>query len=307
MSSKALFGLVVIGLGTLPSGSRDSRVSAVLVDALQQEVSAGQAALERQLVLLEDHSTWANRRVVSSEHFQVETTQSYAFGKAVGQDLESMLVHFQAFTGSELRGGAPMVVRVFPDVPSYNALGEDFAEHSSFYGSFYASGQGDDAIATNYSDNWTLLRMWTTHSALHHYLARAFPGSTIPTWIDEGLASYFSLFWNYGYGVDQFEGMRDNGRLLDLDDLLDGELADYQNRSHERLIQIGMLFTYLINVHPETRTVKDAEGEVTAQPFVDYVLLRIRGRANPASPVRKLLFGDNTELQKAFHSYAQWR
>lgn len=307
MASKLLFALVASGLGTLPSGSQQAHVSAVLVDALKAEVAAGQEALQRQLVLLEDHSTWETRRRVESEHFLVETTQSYAFGQAVANDLESMLVHFQNFTGRKLQGAAPMVVRVFPDVPTYNTLGEEFAEHSSFYGSFFASGQGEEVIATSYTDNWTLLRFWTTHSALHNFLARAYPGSTVPTWVDEGLASYFSLFWNYNYGVDQFEQMRDGGGLLSLDDLLDADLAGYLDRSHERLIQIGMLFTYLINVHPETRTVTDASGKVTAQPFVDYVLLRIQGRPNPNHPVRKILFGDNSELEQAFHGYTAWR
>ena len=51
--------------------------------------------------------------------------------------------------------------------------------------------------------------MQITHSALHQFLAAAFPGRTPPTWINEGLAAYFSIYWDYDWGLSEFERLRD--------------------------------------------------------------------------------------------------
>ena len=51
---------------------------------------------------------------------------------------------------------------------------------------------------------------WYAH--LHQFLANAFPGDP-PAWVREGLAGYFSSFWDYQWSVATFEQMRDGGSL----------------------------------------------------------------------------------------------
>ena len=41
------------------------------------------------------------------------------------------------------------------------------------------------------------MRRWVTHSALHQFVAGAFPGRPIPDGLSEGLAAYFALYWDF--------------------------------------------------------------------------------------------------------------
>ena len=99
--------------------------------------------------------------------------------------------------------------------------------------------------------------------------------------------------------------LKDEGRLIPLRQLLSEPLASYLEEPHTRLIELGMLFTYLVHVREDTRTV--AEGEQVVQaPFRDYVRGALRGQNVTTQPVHALLNADLDQLQQDFFAYQGW-
>ena len=61
-------------------------------------------------------------------------------GLQIAQGLETMLGHFQRVLGTEWTPAGRLQVDIHPSIAAYNQAGTNFDEHSSMYGSFYASG-----------------------------------------------------------------------------------------------------------------------------------------------------------------------
>jgi hypothetical protein len=235
----------------------------------------------------EDHSTWETAWVVESDYFSVRTTLGYGFGMEVARGLETMLEHFQSTLGTEFAPETPLPVFVLPDLAAYNTFGDEFGtEHSSFAGSFYADAHPERVVAAAHADNLTWLRMQITHSVVHQFLAAAYPDETIPTWIDEGLAAYFSLFWDYNWGLQEWARIR--AEKVPLPRLLGDALPQYTRDAHDRFIQLGMLFHYLILFREDTRTTLPNEEEQRG-PFRDYLVGLIRGETDVDSPVHAVM------------------
>jgi hypothetical protein len=264
-----------------------------------------QTQLEGSLQLWADHSSWEDAWEVKGVNYEVRTVASWAFGRDLALSLEPMLAHFQSFTGSDYLPDEPFEVMVFPDIGAYNTFGGGFAEHSSVYGSFYPSGHPDQPVATYYSPNPTRMRMWATHSAVHQFVDRAFNGRPISVSMSEGLACYFTLFWDYSYGVRELKRLKDEGQLIPLRQLLSEPLAAYLADPHPRLIELGMLFTYLLAVREDTRTVVEGE-QVVQSPFNDYVRGALRGQNITGHPAHALLGENLDELERDFFAYEGW-
>jgi len=269
-----------------------------------------QTELQRSTELWEDHSTWENAWRVRSEHYEVVTTRSRFHGASIAQGLETMLGHFKALLSPDFEPNERFVVYVYPTIAGYNGLGQQGDEHSSFYGSFYAQADAARPVATLDSDNWTLLNMWITHSAFHQFLDRAFTRQP-PLWVSEGLASYFALFWNHDYGVSELRRIAANQPVsrrtgpppppeyVPLAELLSASLPDYMVRSHNRLIELGMLFSYLLNYREDTRTVIE-DGSLVREPFAAYLRLLLDGREPRTGPIAELLGGGPRDLEIEF-------
>jgi hypothetical protein len=265
--------------------------------ALQRALEQAQAGLIAEIEVWRDHSTWPDAWVVRSEHYELRTTHSRALGVQLTQGLEAMFGHFQTVLGTDYEPDQPFRVDVFPTLQEYNQFGEDFgAEHSSFYGSFHAAGQAENQVATYYVPNHTQLGMWVTHGALHQFLRAAFP-TLPPTWIEEGLASYFALYWDPGYGVreiDRIRGANGPSSFIPLEQLMGASAAEYTTNPHTRLMQLGMLFTYLLHHCEDTRT--RVEGDtVVSSPFADYLRVVLSG-ADPAQNDLHGLFTVDLEM-----------
>lgn len=261
----------------------------------------------------EDHSAWENAWSVESEHYVVRTTDSYWLGQDLAAGLEVMRSHFLEVLGLESVLGERVPIWVFPDATSYNALGASnapngqakYGNHSSFYGSFYADQDPGRPVATVLDPNGTLLRMQITHSAVHRFLADAFPGRTPPVWIDEGLASYFGLmYWDPDWCRSTFVQLRDSGRLLPLDTLLSDGIAAYGDNTGPtvRFIELAVLFDYLLRIRPDTLTAAPAEGQQRA-PFRDYLVAALRGEDTSKLPAHQVL-QDRAALDKDFRANA---
>jgi hypothetical protein len=243
--------------------------------ALDGALARAHADLASNADIWTDHSTWANPWSAKTKHYEVRTTQTYAVTRSLAQGLEAMLKNFQTTLGIDFVPPERMKVFLFPDILAYNAVGDTHAEHSSFYGSFYANLHPEQPVAAAPHPNPLSLRMQITHSALHQDLALAFPG-THPVWIEEGLAAYFSTYWDYDWTLSEFERVKEGRTWVSLDNLLGDPLTQYATRTHERLTELGMLFYYLLRYSEDTRTTQPDEAEPRA-PFRDYLLGRLRG------------------------------
>ncbi len=254
--------------------------------ALQGTLDRVRERVGKTVDIWKDRSTWENAWVAQTDHFAVRTTRSYGFGMKMAEGLEVMLGHFQNKLGMDFAPETPLRVSVFPDLAAYNAFGGNADEHSSFYGSFYAAGDPERPVAALYDNNETRLNMWITHSVVHQYLAAAYPNATPPTWISEGLAAYFSSFWAYDWGLDEWERIRSN--TIPLSQLFTDQLPAYVSNSHERFIKLGVLFQYLILYREDTRTTAPDEEEQRGL-FRDYLAAAIRGEIDTDSPVHALV------------------
>jgi hypothetical protein len=203
----------------------------------------------------------------------------------------------------------PNVVQVLvhPTVDEYNAFGDNNGEeHSSFYPSFVPENHPDQPVATLESPNGTRQLRWVTHGALHRYLLDA--RVELPVWLDEGLASYFALYWAFPSAVVELQALRDSDGWVSVDDLITDEIAAFLDRPEARQLELGMLFSYLMNYREDTRIERDEQGNVIASPFLDYIRLRTRNRDSAQHPVAKLLGSatSRAELDREFRAFDGW-
>ena len=286
-----------------PPPSSEGKPAAAGRDPLARALARVQQRLARTQDVWQDHSAWENAWVAKTDHFAVRSTASYGFAHRLAVDLESMLGHFQSTLGMPVTPAAPISILVFPDITSYNQFGNQHGqEHSSFYGAFWAAQHPEQAVGAFQNPNRITLRMHITHAVFHRWLHEAFPGATPPLWIDEGLASYFALYWSYQYGLDELDRMRGENQLLPIRNLLGDALAQYGDRTHERLIQLGMLFYYLLRYNEATRTTQPGE-QLARAPFRDYIVGLLRGDDVTSSPMHALT-QQLDDLGKDFAAYA---
>ena len=255
-----------------------------------------------------EHGSWADPWVVRSEHYEVRTTKSYAQARAVADSAEYMRAEFVKLLGEGRGGrGGKQAVWVFPTLGAYTEFGNaNGAEHSSILGSYYASEDPAQAVATYQFDNPTLLGMWVTHSAVHQFLDLNF-GAQRTVWIDEGLASYFALFWDWSYGAKELERLKQERTFLPLARLVRESLQDYGGPSwspaqaHVRFIELGMLFQFLLNSCESTRN--GAGGDPTTGPFQEFLRLAVRGQDVSGSEFARLFEAEGNRLEQEFRVF----
>ena len=248
--------------------------------ALDAVLDREQRRIEASCDLFEDHSSWENAWECRSEHYLVRTTHSYGLAKAVADGQEVMLGHFRRLFGNGVERESPFVIHVREDVAAYNEAGEEFgAEHSSFYGSFHAATAPGSPVEVVHHPNRTWLQMQITHSTLHQWLHGAHPGVTLPAWLEEGLAAYFSLYWDPAWGASELARIRDAGRALDLRLLGMTSMPSDPSAAQEFLIQIGMLFTWLMDHREDTRVTREPDGSVTGGTFRQAIVDLLAGES----------------------------
>lgn len=268
--------------------------ASALALALDRALERAQRRLEDEIVLWEDHSRWENPWVVRGAHHVVHTTDGHALGKRIAEGQATMLGHFQRVLGSDHVPTQPFTVHVHPTQAAYNAFGEaNGDEHSSFYGSFFAAGLPGSPVVTYREANETLLQMFVTHSALHQFVAAAFPGAApaLPTWVAEGLASCFALYWDTAYGAAELRRLVAEGRFLPLAQLMREGTSQYLADPHTRLIELGMLFLHLLHYREDTRLAGEGE-EPPAASCADWLQRLHRGEDVSGHPFQALLASD---------------
>jgi hypothetical protein len=303
--TRLLQGLLRPALGAVAlasvAASAGAHPSGDSVPALDRALQRAAAEIARRTELYEDHSTWDKAWVVDSEHYEVRTVESFFLANDVATGLDVMYGHFCETLG--LQSGPPgrMRIDILPDLAAYNQIGQTYDQHSSFYGCFYADRETGHPVVSVRDPNPTMLRMQITHGALHQFLAAEFPQGTPPTWVVEGLASYFSIYWDYGWGLAEFERVRKEGNLTPLARLFREDVSSYVQRPHGHMMELGLLFYYLLRFRDDTRT-RLPEEEHPGAPFRDWLLATLRGEETARLPFEALL-RDPARLDQDFRAY----
>jgi hypothetical protein len=291
--------------GPLFTGGGPATASDPADEALLERVlDRAQAELEERLVLVGDHARWETAWRIETRDYEVRTSLNWYIGRKLGDDLEAMLGFFRELGRTQWRPPQPMNVFLFPSLAEYNAFGNEHGqEHSSMLGSFWASAQADRPVALYFDSNRLRVSMWATHSAFHQFSGQAFP-TTPELWLDEGLASYFAIFfWDAQWGATEFRRVVDTGRFTPLRQLMREPIAAWVDDPDARFVQLGALFTYLLNYREDTRTQKNAEGVVLISPAADYVSDLLRGRDVSDHPVHELFTTRLDELEADLRAF----
>jgi hypothetical protein len=171
-------------------------------------------------------------------------------------------------------------------------------------GSFYATQHPDRPVAMYFHANVRQRAMWATHSAFHQFVDRAFAAAP-PTYLSEGLAAYFSIFyWDQAFGIAEFKRIASGPAWVPLARLQREGIEAYAADPHTRFIELGMLFNYLLHYRPDTRTQKNADGVVLLSPAADYCADVLRGRDVSGHPVHELLTVGLADLEAELRSYS---
>jgi len=268
-----IFLALFLGLQGGASARLESPYRRVVARALERTEADLMAAARFDV----DHSRWEDPWVVVTEHYEVRSTRSYSQARTIADSSEFLRREFVKLLG-EGRGGrtARQAIWIFPNIGDYNRFGNaNGAEHSSMHGSYYASGDAAQPVATYENGNPTLLGMWITHSAVHQFLEQSF-GAQRDTWIDEGLASYFSLFWDWRYGALELERIQKTRAFIPLARLVREPIQAYVGQAQERFIELGMLFHFLLNSCEATKN--GASGDPSTGPFQEFLRAAVRGQ-----------------------------
>lgn len=270
---------------------------AIYRSSVEKALERARDELERSLELYVDHSSWEDPWIVERAPFRVRSTSNWRFTDDTARNLGTMVEHFEAllerpFPRDEIRD-----VFIFPDIGTYNDFGSPYAHHTSILGAFYADQHPERPIAACDTGNWVWNGRNLTHGALHMYLARVAPRA-LPVWFEEGLASYFAYYyWENKQGVEEWERMLVDGRVIPLERLLSADLSQYTNRPDDWFVELAMFFTYMIHYCPETATSLD---DVREGSFVDYLRKAVRGERLTRHPVHRILTNDLEFLEPVF-------
>ncbi|MFK7740337.1 MAG: hypothetical protein AB8H80_08430 [Planctomycetota bacterium] len=272
--------------------------------AIDKSLERAHAELTKELDIWSDHSTIENAWQARSKHFVVRTVESYMLANDIAKGLETMFDHFQKQLGDDYVPTTLFPVVILPSRAAYNSFGEAHGqEHSSFYGSFFAASHEQLPVAAEYHENPTLLRMQITHSVVHQYLHAAYPQSIgrRPMWIEEGLAAYFTYYWDPKWTLDRFLEAKEKRRLPRLSQALRAQPSAYRADPDARLLQLAMLFDYLIRHREDTKSAPDEQGKMRG-PFRDYLVAVLKGNNTSKEPFAKLL-ADRAQLSEDFNAF----
>jgi hypothetical protein len=296
MFATALVLSAALGPAADPLGGKDA-YHRIVAAALARSQKSLAASIDLEI----DHSRWEDPWVVTSAHFEVRSTHSFGQASELSKNLEYLRGEWVELLGEGRSSTEPARIWVFPTIADYNRFGNEHgAEHSSMLGSFFAASHPDQPVVTYQNGNWTLLGMWITHSAVHQHLSREFERAP-EVWVDEGLASWSALAWDWKYGASQLAELAASRRLVPLERLLSDPLPAYVGRSHERFIQLGMLFRYLLEVCEATKD--ERASDPPHGPFRDFLRASVRGQRAEQGELTEVLATDAELIDEDFRAF----
>ncbi|MBI1848734.1 MAG: hypothetical protein HYR85_00165 [Planctomycetes bacterium] len=263
------------------------------IDARVSEISSKlQTDYESTLKMRPDRSQFANAFQIATAHYRVRCNDTYSVARTIADVLEKMRVQFQRLLDAQPSRSDLMNVFVFRTIEEYNQFGTtNGAQHSSNYGSFYSTQNAERPVATYVapsSDSPDYTKILATHAAFHQYLAATSP-TTLPAWLDEGLASYFEMYMRLDPWTAYVPSLGERwqkGLPVPLPKLMRDGVESYTENHY---LEIGAFIYYLRHLRPDTSAV-----------FDDFVRKVVRGDAVADSPVQKAVSGDLDATEKEF-------
>jgi len=265
-ASTTLLALSLAALIGPVSAPAESPVEPYYARAVERALKLREPELWKRPVVDLDHSTWDKAIVVTSAHYRLKTIGSRAAANQLVNGLEFMFGQFQELLASDFEPSTRFQIDVLP-LAEYNARGNNAAEHSSFLGSFLES---SGSVAVSHNANAAYVGILATHSAAHQFIQKAF-GRPMPYWISEGLAAYFASYWNPEWSKSELQRVAKGPNWISMRSLLGSSASDYLKSGGVQLIELGMLFKYLIEFNPDTMQ----DGKT---PFVPFLRASVRGQ-----------------------------
>lgn len=164
------------------------------------------------------HATWEDAHEVKGKHYTVKTNMSIEMAEAILDAMEQMNAFYRQVFGYKQRGGTMRrcVLRVYATRAEFDRY-EAMSKKPGTKG-FYASGENS---VTTYDPRTeprprSIADLWSTlfHEASHQFTRTVWPNQ-IPTWLNEGTASYFEGARLLPNGTVAFNGIPDS-RLRNL-------------------------------------------------------------------------------------------
>lgn len=232
--------------------------------------------------------------IVRTEHYEVRASRDRQLAAWVARSLEVQLAAMQRFLDTDRAPDEPFRVTVFPDLASYNALGEDYDARSSITGAFYANNGRDGFVATYESDNYNVMLENLVYGAFLQYADHLAPGRGVAPALDQAMASFFAAHANpelARFRFEQFVAIRDKAEgaapwtsvgamlLMGLDGFAASDGAASFSLGRARRTQLAQLVTFLTQHHPDTSG--DGDGPGT---FQDYIAKTYTGESTSEHP-----------------------
>lgn len=167
------------------------------------------------------HAAWDDAYEVKGEYYTVRTNMGYEMAHAMSEAMEQMNTFYRAVFGYKERGGSMRrcVLNVFATRAEFDAHGDKDPGVKGYFSPLENS-------VTTYDPRTEpsplpLSELWGTlfHESSHQFTVAVWP-NLIPTWLNEGTASYFEGARLLPNGTVAFNGIPDR-RLRNLVILLD--------------------------------------------------------------------------------------
>jgi tetratricopeptide (TPR) repeat protein len=170
------------------------------VEGTEPELTArGYTKYEGKWMSREDYealrSQWAHAWTAETAHYSIRTNESPAFAKDLAALIEAAWGEFAKFHGAEPKAGAERMTlyafRTFEDYRKH-CVETKSEEHLSAAG--FARSDSNVVAGWNKTGNRQQFLQTMVHEAAHLYWFRVSPMARAPSWMSEGMATYFEGF-----------------------------------------------------------------------------------------------------------------
>lgn len=255
-----------------------------------------------------DHSSWEDPWVVQSDHYELRTTASRAYGVRMVNTLEGMLPIYQELFDTDKLPQRRVPVLIHPTQEAYSQYGDDHSdERSSIWGGYFDPNNPGGAIATVFDKSDSLQRMYLVRSSCQEFIHSAFGSQNLPVSLTQGLGAYAETFWVWDFLLSRFEQLRDAGQLIPLGELLTANRDAYVDRVELFNVQLAVTITYLRMFREDTRSELNGLKLVEAGSFDEYVRKAVRGEKLQGDPVHALLTEETDALDAEIRAFRGWR
>lgn len=251
---------------------------------------------------------WDHAWELTTAHYVIRTNHSERFAKTLSIAIEDAYQAFGKVLGPPPSSGKPMRLLAFRTYEDYRA----YCERTNNLAALNAAGfaPSEPGTACGYDklkDEATLLETMV-HEAAHLYFVQAYPAARPPSWLAEGMATYFE-----GFDVDAhahltfhhrpksraagFAQALADRRALKLDEMLASNAGVLINTSADKALvfyaQSWALFYFLQQADPATKA------------RFDELLVAVGRGSTPSLP--KTLGLEPAALESAFLAYSRSR